>query len=403
VSGIPAVPPSAAREHPSISAALNGSDNALNLIRLVLASIVIVSHAFPLGGWGEDPVLRWTQGQANAGGIAVIGFFAISGYLIAKSGLRTDVVQFLWHRFLRIFPAFWVVLILTAFILGPILWMTMGRPLADYFTLGPGGPFAYVTENWTLRLGTWGIHDVLAGTPYGIVVNGSVFNGSLWTLWYEWVCYLIIAAFVLFGVLRRAKWIVALAAGFFLILQIAETVSPGAVTAVVPWFESMYVVNLGLPFLVGSTIAIYSRHVPFDNWFGIGALLMVGGTLVFGGFSTLGSLAGPYAVLWLAARLPQSFKRVGAKNDYSYGVYIYGFVVEQVVAFIGVQRFGWLPYVVLSLVLAFAMAWLSWHLVEKRALRLKAWGPGRGVRYWWDRAVEVKRRRRPADPGDLAQ
>src|SRR5690554_1974512 len=92
-------------KHTTLGSALQGRSNSLGVIRLVLALLVIVDHAFPLGGFGLDPVWELTRGQASLGLLAVGGFFAISGYLIAKSGLSGDVVQFLWRRFLRIFPA----------------------------------------------------------------------------------------------------------------------------------------------------------------------------------------------------------------------------------------------------------------------------------------------------------
>ena len=133
----------------SVGSALRGHLNSLGIIRLVLASLVIVDHAFPLGGFGEDPFWRYTNGQTSLGGIAVGGFFVISGYLIVKSGASSDLMQFLWRRVIRIFPAFWGVLLFTAFVVGPIAWLVRGEPLSTYFTLGPGGPFSYITSNWT--------------------------------------------------------------------------------------------------------------------------------------------------------------------------------------------------------------------------------------------------------------
>ena len=90
------LPPKGARDTRSLSDALAGHRNSLGVIRLVLASAVIFSHAFPLGGWStDDPMKTLTKGQESIGGFAVLGFFAISGYLIAKSGMKafaaTDV------------------------------------------------------------------------------------------------------------------------------------------------------------------------------------------------------------------------------------------------------------------------------------------------------------------------
>jgi len=111
------------RQRRDLHSGLRGSDNAFGVLRLVLATSVIFSHAFYLGGWDYDPTIDWTKGQESIGGLAVIGFFVISGYLITKSGMRIDILQFMWHRSLRIFPAFWAVLIVTATVVGPeLLW-----------------------------------------------------------------------------------------------------------------------------------------------------------------------------------------------------------------------------------------------------------------------------------------
>lgn len=370
----------------TIGEALNGTNNSLGLIRLVLASVVLVDHAFPLGGFGTDPVLAATNNQASLGTLAVAGFFAISGYLIAKSGMSGDVVQFMWRRALRIFPAYWLVLLTTAFVVGPILWLNGGRELADYF-VGPNGPFRYFSANYTLTIGTYGIHDLLATTtPYGVQVGGSVFNGSIWTLIYEWNCYLMIAVLVAFGVLRNARIFVPIMAAFFLLMQVVALVDFGAVGQILPRMADRYTISLGFTFLAGSVIAVYSKKIPFDNRIGImsGILLLL--TLRYGGFSTLGTAAGAYFVIYLAARLPRQVHWIGAKNDYSYGVYIYGFLVQQVIAYFGLYRFGYVLFVLISFVLALGCAWISWHLVEKRALQLKGWGPGRGWRFWFDRA-----------------
>lgn len=388
-AAVPPVPPVPGARL-SISEALRGNDNALGVIRLVLAALVIVDHAFPLGGFGADPVKELTQGQASLGSLAVGGFFAISGYLIAKSGMSGDVVQFMWRRTLRIFPAYWAVLIVTGFVIAPLIWwLGYGRDLLAFFS--PGGGLSYVVANWTLTIGTYGIHDLLATTtPYGIEVGASVFNGSLWTLAYEWSCYLMIAVLVLFGVLKNARIIVPAMAVFYFLLQVLVITNPAGLALLVPRLADGNGIALTFTFLLGSVIAVYSRSVPYDDRLGILAGITLLVTLRYGGFLTIGTIAGAYFVLYLAARLPRQVRWIGKKNDYSYGVYIYGFLVQQVLAYLGWYRLGYVPFVLLSLVFTLGMAWLSWHGVEKWAMKLKNWGPGRGVRHWWD-ALRARR------------
>lgn len=381
----------------SIGAALKGTANSLGILRLVLASLVIFDHAFPLGGFGEDPLWSLTRGQASLGTLAVGGFFAISGYLIAKSGQSGDVVQFLWRRTLRIFPAYWLVLLVTAFIAGPLIWTLDGGRLGAYFG-GENGPVAYILSNWTLRVGSYRIHDLLADTtPYGQAVGASVFNGSIWTLVYEWNCYLIIAVLVAFGILKNARMIVPLLAGFFFILQVVATVDFGAVANLFPILADQQAISLGLIFLSGSVIAVYSKQIPFDHRLGVLAGILLLLSLRYGGFSTVGVLAGSYFVLYLGAALPRQLHWIGSKNDYSYGIYIYGFLVQQIGAYFGWYQLGYVPYVLLALLISFGCAWVSWHAVEKRAMQLKSWGPGRGWHHWYGAGRRFGNRKRVGD------
>lgn len=371
----------------SLGEALKGKSNSLGLIRLILASIVIFDHAFPLGGFGHDPFWGLTRNQASLGSIAVAGFFAISGYLIAKSGMSGDVVQFMWRRTLRIFPAYWLVLAITAFLVAPFIWLGYGHDFWSYFTWGGNGPFNYITANWTLNIGTYGIHDLLATTtPYGRSIGGSALNGSIWTLIYEWNCYLIIAVLVAFGVMRNARIVVPLIAAFFFVMQVAAIVDLSSVALILPVLADTQAISLGMTFFFGSVLAIYSKKVPFDDRLGVLAGLVLLLTLRYGGYSTVGTAAGVYFVMYLGARLPKQVHWIGAKNDYSYGIYIYGFLVQQVIAYLGWYKLGYFPFVAIALVLSFGLAWISWHLVEKRAMALKNWGPGRGWRYWYDRS-----------------
>jgi peptidoglycan/LPS O-acetylase OafA/YrhL len=372
----------------SINEALGGHRNALGLLRLVLAALVIFDHAFPLGGYGADPVRALTHGQATLGSIAVGGFFAISGYLIAKSGMSADVLQYIWRRFLRIFPAYWAILILTAGVIAPVFWMLEGNGIGDYFRRVAGGPLTYLLANWTLTIGTYGIYDIFADTtPYGREVGSSVFNGSLWTLGYEWACYLLIGLLVATGVLLRARLVVPIITGLLVIAQVLNFADPSIVGGIIPLLADGYKINLTMTFMFGACIAVYAKSIPYADGLGILSAIVFLVTLRAGGFDLLGIAAGSYLVLYLAARLPTWTHRVGARNDYSYGVYIYGFLVQQMLAFFGVHEWGYVPYVLIALVVTGGFAWLSWHGIEKHALALKSWGPGRGLRHWWERAT----------------
>lgn len=334
-----------------------------------------------MGGHTEDPLLRWS-GQQNLGGFAVIGFFAISGYLITKSGMSNDILRYMWARVLRIFPAFWVVLLFSAFVVGPIIWWHEGRGLSHYFTGELGGPISYLKVNWQLTMHQWGINDIFSATPYGQVVHGeSVFNGSLWTLRNEWFCYLVIGVMVLFAIGSGFRLAVPVVTAVLFGIQISR-LSGASFPSIVPWLNDPDLVNLALIFMIGACIAVYADKILLNDRLGWLCVAVCAYTVFRGGFQVIGFPAFAYGIMWFAARAPERFKRVGSKNDYSYGLYLYGFLVEQVFAYFGWWKWGYFPYMLISVAATLVAAFVSWHLIEKPALRLKDWGPGRGVKFW---------------------
>ena len=209
-----------------------------------------------------------------------------------------------------------------------------------------------------------------------------MFNGSLWTLRYEWGAYLIIWALVIFGVLRRARFLVPVLTGLFFLLELVSHLVPGGAGTILPDLADRYLVSLPLIFLYGACLAVYSRRIPLDARLAALAGCLVVGSLVLGWFSVVGYPAIAYLVLWLGASLPARLHWIGTKNDYSYGIYVYGFLVQQFTAFLGWHTWGYLPWTLACLVLAAGCAWLSWHGVEKWAMKLKDRGPGRGIAHW---------------------
>lgn len=381
----------------TISSALRGHDNALGLIRLVLALAVLVSHTWPLGGFGHDPGSGISRGQTTLGGLAVGGFFAISGYLITKSGMSADVMQFLWRRVLRIFPAFLLVLLLSALALGPVIWMLDGHSLPEYFARSAASPWHYIGSNWTLTVGTWGILDVFQhSTPYGVHTGTSVFNGSMWTLSHEWACYLMVAILLVAGVLTKARPVVVAVAVVIFAGQIVQLVSPGTMGAVLPPLGNPEFLSLAYPFAVGAVFAVYSRSIPLTPRFGIAAGVVLVWTLLNGGYAVVGVPAGVYFVLWLGSAIPGRLRKVGQKNDISYGVYLYAFPVQQTLAYFGLYKLGVIPMILGAAAITLGLSWLSWRYVESPAMSLKGWGPGRGFAYW------VQRFRRAAGPAGEA-
>ena len=231
--------------------------NAFGLMRLLLAGLVIVSHAFPLGGFGVDPTGYWTHSQVNIGFLALLAFFALSGYLITSSMQRTNVLSYLWQRGLRILPAFWVVLIFGAVVIGPIAWTIERGSVADYWSFTAGGPVSYVLGNFSTYIGQFGIYDIFLATPYGDLAHRSAINGSIWSLYFEMRMYLTVAVLGWLKVLQRARWLVPVGA----VAAIAATQFVDRVPALMQVVHGLFGPGWGprltAIFLLGASAALY--------------------------------------------------------------------------------------------------------------------------------------------------
>jgi peptidoglycan/LPS O-acetylase OafA/YrhL len=356
--------------------AFSARRNSLNFIRLVLAMLVIVSHAITLGGFGSEDILNKT----TLGTLAVYGFFGISGYLIAGSAAHNRVGRYLWQRFLRIVPAFWACLIITAAVFGPIAWLYGRQRLGSHCGLScyadaQDGPFSYLVHNSWLRVS----QPQISGTPVGIPTP-LIWNGSLWTLFYESLCYLLLGLLALVGLLRRRVVALVLTATAWL-AELLITSVPGLNSqfSVSHNWDVMNVLTFVPLFLTGALLYLYRESVPDSGTVAVGCTALFAlslgfpigaavpaytltSTAVFG-------VALVYPVLWLGAHLP--FTTIGARNDYSYGLYVYAFPVQQLLAIWNAQRWGYFAYMFLGIVGTAPLAIGSWWLVEKHALKLK--------------------------------
>ncbi|MBQ0981709.1 acyltransferase [Micromonospora sp. M61] len=371
-----------------LAEAYRGRANSFGALRLAFALAVVLSHAAALG-FGR-PLFR----QVDLGDVAVAGFFTISGFLIVRSARRSSVPRFLWHRALRIWPGLWICLLVTGLVVAPLLHLDRHGTL-DGLWRSPGGVLEYLRQNWWGGLRQFGIADLLQGdTPYWRWQGGNTINGSLWTLGYEIVCYLLVAVLAALTFLRRQlRWLVLLAAfavygvicwNYVLHGTNGQGLSDGqgiwatGTIGPLPLLGALQKTDLlwfGFMFLLGGVAELYSDRLPINDLLGVLALVVFGCSAVSGHFFGPGLVAYAYAILWLAVRLPKALHRVGNRNDYSYGVYIYSFVVQQVMATLGVQAIGLTGFFLVSAMVTLGIALLSWHLVEEPALRLKNWTP----------------------------
>ena len=352
----------------TLGTSLDPKSNSINFLRIVLAVAVLVSHCYALGGFGDSK--RIVGGDAffngvSLGSIAVFCFFGISGYLITKSVMGQRTRTYLWRRVLRIFPGFWIALALTAFLFTWLAWLHQHRSLHGYLAQHPG-PVSYVTSNFFLDMRQTTIDHLIA-------------NGSLWTLFYEFICYLAILVLSLAGALRNRWWALAITVAL---------VATNVVLTYVPWLAATFTpfhfwdlmneIKFSMVFMVGAVCFLWQDRIPDSVW--LAALSSLGFVVTLNlpldhrlpqfqfAAPDLSSIFFVYPMLWLGAHLP--FRRIGVRNDYSYGLYIYAFPVTVLMAVLGWNRWGVVAFTALCLLGTVPFAVASWWLVERHCISL---------------------------------
>ncbi|MDQ6716613.1 MAG: acyltransferase, partial [Actinomycetota bacterium] len=324
----------------------------------VLALMVLVAHGFHLAGEGPGPGFR----GENLGGWAVFGFFTISGYLITASRFANGLGTYLRHRVARIFPAFLVCLVVTAGVFAPIGWWVEHRSLSGFLTT-PTTPVSFVMGNSLLRMTAYDV----AGTPSGVPYPGS-WNGSLWTLWFEFCCYLLVGLLVAVPLVRRRRWLLGGAFALSVLLWASLDALPGALSGNL---DLQLLARLVPPFLGGAFVQTVVGRRPLRT--DVAAAATAGAAALVWFVPGWGAQAAAplvtYAILYAATVLPSP--GVVRRHDISYGVYIYAFPVQQLLAYAGAYRWGLFLYDVLAAVATAVLATVSWRLVERPAIR---WG-----------------------------
>lgn len=343
---------------------LNGRKNNFDIIRLVASWLVVFSHSFPLlfGDESLEPLKKVTRGQLTFGSLAVAIFFILSGFLITMSFDRSkNYGVYFKARFLRIFPALLVVLVITVFLLGPI---TTSLSLREYFT--KIATYLYIPRNLTLLLRQRGLPGVFENNIYPTEINGA-----LWTLWYEVLFYVLVA---FLGRLKRItkKDLTTL----FLILMPINIV--------------MQVMNdyIGFPnglglsflynhvylfcyFLSGMIIYIYKDKLILNMKFAwISSIILV----IFGMTGLLKCalpIFGTYLLFYVSLYTKQRLSNLTKMGDFSYGMYIYGFPIQQTITYFTHGKIRFLSNLIIVTVVTLIFAFLSWNIIEKKALRLK--------------------------------
>jgi len=338
----------------TIGDALKSRENNFDAIRLVLHS-----HSFAQTGNPGDGFLYWSGYWGSLLGVGA--FFIVSGFLVTASITNRDYTSYFISRFLRIFPALFVLSIVTAFGIGPFFTsLKLKKYLLDANTIG------YLTTSTV-----FGFKNSLPGVFAGNPLTQSV-NGSLWTLPLEVLCYLCLPWLYMIGALQRG-YIVGLVAVMIIAAFAMATFFGMDATSMVMiakstplfvfWIYAIY-------FLFGAMFYVYRFQIPLNGGLAVMSLLLMYAA-AGSGSKDLALPAMTYLVFYLALARPCTGWLGRNVGDLSYGTYIWAFPIQQsIVSIAGPQIGPWMLQLIATPIVLL-LAFLSWRFVEKPALSLK--------------------------------
>ncbi len=337
-----------------LSDRLGSRDNNFDLLRLLAAWVVLVSHSFALVG--RDQPLH--QFDTTLGNLGVLVFFAVSGLLIRRSWEHDPVPRDFWaKRALRLLPALALTAVLTAFVLGPLV---TSRSTGSYLTS---------LETWLYPV------RLLLMFPFGATLPGvfddtvyaGAVNGSLWSLPVEVFAYAVLAVLGMTGLLARRRVVTLVAVSSLIWAALWVPATSEAV-------GSAYVLSA---FMVGAAAYTYRDRVVLSTPIAAAALALCVMTC-FGPTSlrvVVWTVAAVYLSYWFAYALPRIGRWMTRFGDASYGVYIWAFPVQQTVVHLLGNDTD--PYLLITITtpVVWLLAVASWRLVERPALRHKPKAP----------------------------
>jgi peptidoglycan/LPS O-acetylase OafA/YrhL len=344
----------------TIERQLQNKENGFDLLRLLAAILVIASHSYPLSGRTDEIFAQYFT-YDTGGGFAVAAFFVISGLLITRSALENDGWDFLLARVLRLMPALLFVGVLQYLVIGPIFTVT---PLSTYFKVEIYHPLRTATLFWN------NFH--LSGVFTKNIVTSV--NGSLWTLPYEFVFYLWIFFATGLGILtkRSSMAITLLVVGFAVFLHSSSGLSfenqGGVLFKLSPFYSGIKSLSF---FMMGSMLYFLRARIPLTAPLALSALILM---MIAAGGQMAGVtyyLCFPYLIVYAGLKALPPLNLRHSIGDLSYGVYIVGFPMQQMIFELSGQSIRPTFLTLLAVPLSLGFAWISWRYVEAPALRIR--------------------------------
>ncbi len=333
------------------------------MIRLFAASIVLFSHCYPLSG-RHDEFFAVHWGLETGGGIGVAIFFFLSGFLVTRSlFFSKSVLRYLLARFLRIFPGLTVVVLLSTFLLGPVL-TTLS--FSEYFQAPQSWDYL---KNCTLFPPLYVLPGVFAANPLQAI------NGSLWTLPVEVTMYgglLVLFLVTPFNKYSAAVVTTLFAAGYFAAVNYCGLTWENQGRDLLAGVSLFSCLKLGLLFSLGSTAFFFRSRIAIRFCWGLLSAVVIilapfcglWGYIIF-------AVAVGYLILYIGFIDIDLHTVLHPVGDISYGMYIYAFPVQQTLVQLCGDTMSIATFFISATCITSLCALLSWHLVEKRFLQLK--------------------------------
>lgn len=346
--------------------------NNFDLLRLLLALLVIFSHSYVIFyGTNKDiePYMRFTNNTSDLGSAAVNWFFIISGFLITSSFKNSSSVkEYLLKRIFRIVPGFVVAFLLSIFLFGALGSIKNGDVLHNlkhyYSTVG-------LKKN-VIPLIT--LQAPNGGAGYPDVPLPKLLNSPLWTIQFEFICYLFVP--LAFNKFFKTRWITLLlfATAYTLLLFqkfgsfLPENPNYKAVFLEDPYYLPRFFTY----FLAGACFYTFKDKIPRKFILMVLALILAcfassQGKMIH----VIMPIAGPYLLFYLAFHPVFNYSKFASRGDFSYGTYLYAWPVQQLIMYYFSDNIQPITLFIFASIITVALAFLSWHLIEKRFLQLK--------------------------------